>query len=193
MRSWRTVLGILLLSLSACSSAPPAASATPPAASASATPPAPSAVVRTTSIADEILRRADPTRLDPGKGMHGIVVGKSTPDDVLRVFGADGEVSKGGDGSVNRITYRGKPGAVPDEVTFEAGVVESLIVDRRELHTGTGLSVGSSEADVEKALGPPGQVTGAPSGDVHWYDAGIRFVMDRGQVNRIIVERAHAF
>jgi hypothetical protein len=108
----------------------------------------------------------DPLYVAPGDGLRGIWVGRAVPDDVLRVFGADGIVNRHDSGEPFAIDYdrdehdvyspdRPAQLARPGGFRFEFGLLRSIDigVHQDDLFTVGGLRIRSSRADVLRALG----------------------------------------
>jgi hypothetical protein len=118
------------------------------------------------------------TLIEPGKGVGPIVVGVSTPEHVLRVYGCDCRMTKRRrDGAVSSIDYtyvdaKGGVGTAshrPDRVpnarrpatfVFADGVVSriGLNIHQRDLATAGGLHVRAPKADVTRILGEPWRI-----------------------------------
>jgi hypothetical protein len=131
--------------------------------------------------------------VEPGKGIKGIVVGQSSPDDVLRVFGRDALVSKHKDGEVFQISYaydangQYDPGRAanhtrPSKMEAKRGRITRISVGvyQEDLHTTGGLFSGSTKAEMIATFGEPDAIVPGSAIDSYIYRRrGIELWVDR--------------
>jgi hypothetical protein len=124
-------------------------------------------------------RSAAPTIAVPGVGFGGLVVGNSTPEDVLRVFGADCKVHRRSErGEIWWIDYdyngqgvfhpgRAGSGRRPSGFHFENGFLTEISFgpNQTDVKLHRSLSVDSTLSDVLRELGEPSRIEWAGPDD----------------------------
>jgi hypothetical protein len=110
--------------------------------------------------------------LVPGKGIGGIVVGKSTVKDVLRTYGRDCYKRRSRDGKIYELDYttdeqdeyrHGGPLARirPFGFSFDDGIVTRIDIglDQKDLETSGNIKAGSSVDLAKLVFGPDYELT----------------------------------
>lgn len=102
----------------------------------------------------------------PGEGYGAAILGRSTPEDILRACGReDADVARHTSGEVFQIQYDTKDGddppgtrsARPAQLRFAFGFLQELQIDVYQSHaiTPDGVRIGTPRAVIEALWGPP--------------------------------------
>ena len=150
--------------------------------------PAPAATPAAPTTAPSV---AGDLEVTPGIGAAGIVIGRSTVEDVLRTWGNDCKVSKSSREAVTRIYYDADGDASrranesrPREVMFDflgTKLVSALdfATSQKKVVTRSGVRIGSKRAEVLAAFGRSFIFNRTPHFDVYRFqDEGIEFDID---------------
>jgi len=144
--------------------------------------------------------------IEPGVGLRGIVVGKSTPEEVLAVFGSDTQVNRYDSGEIFSLSYsydgegnydadRKANYKRPSQFSFERGKLQEIDIGvfQQDIATPGGIHTDSTRADVERVFGKPEVVVPVLATDklqkIRYPKRGIEFWIDveDNDVNSIFV------
>lgn len=127
----------------------------------------------------------------PATRVNGYTIGKTTEADLKKELGNPAMVKASKDGKKSVLKYD-KPD-IAFLVDVSTRVLVTLMVRDTAYQTKEGLRVGSSAAEVEKALGKPAKTQSIRDGGSHSsYPSGINFEFDTSKkVRAISVGAAH--
>jgi hypothetical protein len=121
----------------------------------------------------------------PATRVNGYTIGKTTETDIKKELGNPVFVKLSKDGKKSVLKYD-KPD-IAFLVDFNTRVLVSMMVRSASYQTKEGLRIGSSSAEVEKALGKPAKTQNIRDGGSHTsYPSGINFEFDTSKKVRAI-------
>jgi hypothetical protein len=132
----------------------------------------------------------DPLVVEPGKGVRGIWVGRATAEDVIRVFGDDGDIAQHDGGDVFQISYTGE--GRPASFRFEYGLLDEIYVSATSrMSTAAGVRTGTTRDELVRLLGEPDQLIPGDKIDAFRYRAlGIELHVHGDSVGGFTIFRA---